>query len=141
MSILGMACWSTSHIPPLGIGWFYLGVIAFIFISGSLLTVFWDGSRLFLKHYQHLCLALPLSLPQVALLYEAEFIAHCRNRLKRYGQRVKDIDDAYPPYSAERAEAKKDFENYYKSCLALGIIDDVGWGAFIPKDPFPAGLI
>jgi len=92
-----------------------------------------NSRRGFADLYEEACKYLFKSQFSVSQMEDKELLEAASARMNTLGREVKIAEDQYGEYSPEKARAKKEFEEAHQSFKLMGWIEDLGYGAFIPK--------
>jgi hypothetical protein len=109
-----------------------LGLISLVFGLG-----FTSGSQDFYLHLIDARIYMGLSFQDVATLSCEGLRHHAQECLKKSGRDLLAAEQWLPSYHPEREKLRTEFENRYATFLDLGVIEDVGYGPFIPQKTVP----
>jgi len=83
--------------------------------------------------YKEACKNLGKSPFLVSRMKGEELLEAATAKMHELGRQIKAAEDEHGEYSKEKAAAKKKFEGAHKVFKLMGWIEDLGYGAFIPK--------
>jgi hypothetical protein len=146
-----IACWTSITMVSLLFGW--LTGSLFNAPAGteiSLFTKIWLISMgfctvamftfLFLQQGNYFALdritlsrTLKIEPDELSAMAESDLVAKAMTELKSFGRALVNVERTHGLYSPELVTAKAQFEQAYKICREFGLIEDVGYGKFIPK--------